>query len=311
VLLDSYDTVDIDAKGKLYGFANLVAGFRLSKNFGIGIRFDYLSAGADASLKSSDGSSTIGGMKVKITTMGLTLGMRSSMMNDAVSFGLASRVYDKTSMEMGVDGLLSSKGMANEAGEQGVIMSSVLLGTRVRFGRQATVYLDGEYKRQPAPATGFSFVKLKQGKKDVYPTLALRGGTELRLNRQLSIIAGGAYQPAEIGPGKKGEDSPSGFGSVEMLQIYALGGDIKPYWQVAGGYKVNLMPFRGKNGKNDKKHAKTEEPGEWRSDEAFAYTISTGVVYRRASLGIDDNGEQPGSYLQTKYLIPLTITARI
>ena len=53
------------------------------------------------------------------------------------------------------------------------------------------------------------------------------------------------------------------------------------------------------------------EVAKWHGDEAFAYTVSLGLVFRRASLGIDENGEQPGSYLQTKYMVPFTVTARL
>ena len=310
VVLDTYDTVDISARGKLYGYANLVAGYRLSDNFGIGLRLDYLSVGADTSIKPTDGTSSLGGISFKMTSMGVTLGLRGSLMHDTIGIGVASRIYDLSTLDINSDGAFSSPGNADSkstGANQGVVMRSVIIGTRIRLARQVTFNVDGQYDRQPEPATGFSLVTLQDEKKDVYPTFALRGGCELRLKRTLGVLAGGAYQPAEIGPGTRGDNAKSGFGSAEMLQIYALGGDLKPYWQVGGGFKFNLKPIHGNY---EKKREKAQEHEKWRGDEAYAYTIALGIVFRRSSLGIDANGEQPGSYLQTRYLFPLTVTAR-
>jgi hypothetical protein len=131
----------------------------------------------------------------------------------------------------------------------------------------------------------------------VYSTLAVRTGASVNIVEGSNLLAGFRYEPASLGPGSREDGGKSGYGTLELVKLFAGMDDLRPYWEAALGLERSFGKKRGA-GRSKSPAAASFHP----------WTARLGLTYRRASLGIDEDGELPGAYLHTKVTIPAQLT---
>lgn len=306
VILNNLDYVDLDAVGTLNGAAALTAGYRFGDSFGLGVNVVYQSISYEAELtpSSNPGGDPLATVSGSMTNTDVGLGVRYDPTPGRLAFGVAMGVASISSQTVSIESSLldTAGGEGGEsAGSDGSDTQSVLPLSAILAGVKYStpkfrLLVDVKYTRVDKTQRSFSTVELKEKPKDLYDTLAVRAGMIMQLGAGNKAMAGFRYEPASLGPGSKSsetEEGAIGFGTQELVMVFAGFETLVPYWQLGLGAEWALakQKVRGKD---------------------FApWTVATGLVYRRASLGIDEDGEQPGAYLHQKTFVPLTITYKL
>lgn len=305
VLLGTLSYIDLLAKGRLNGAAQAMVAYRVSSGLGIGINASYDSVGFDAELVPSDGGSKLADITGDITKINSIVGLRYEM-SSAYAVGLSFGLFSQNSQDLKIDSPLLNQGGEGEqpggdSGSGGGSVSSpadsFLVGVEANFSEQIRMLLDLKYTRANPEQETFSLVDLKNKKRDVYDTLAVRTGMSVALTPTNFGLLGFRYEPSSIGPGSPGDDGTSGFGTIDLVSIFAGFDTLKPYTQ----YSLGLKMLAGWVSDRSSKKRGSETRG------FHAWEVSFGLVHRIASLGIDENGELPGAYLHKKTFIPLTV----
>lgn len=310
VILDTKNSVDLDIKAKLDGYANLVAGFKIGRGSSIGIKFTYLAYRGNIAISSSKDKQKLTSLTNSVRQFMVLLGFRQTIIKNKLDIGIASKVLQSETIKLDMDTQIFDES-SSEAYQATTPLASILAGIRYR-SFPLILNLDLDYQRDSGQQKGMSFVALKQKKKDAYSSLAFRMGTTIRIKRNLSLLSGFSYQPAKLGPGGKGEDDPSGFGSYEVLENFTFETSIKPYWQIGVGFEKGFIKAKTKTkSKKRKKRSKKRRRRKIKPKTYYKLKVSTGIAYRRSSLGVDEDGEMPGSYLQTRLFIPLKIILQL
>ncbi len=314
MLLGTLNYVDLIAKGGLNGAGQALVGYRVSNSLGIGFNAAYQAVGFTAELIPSDGGSSLADITGSFTTITSNLGFRYEI-TSKLAVGMSFGLFSQKTTDLKIDSPLLSQGGGAPApgagaGSGGGSITSpadnFLLGIEATLSPQNRFLLDMQYARANKNEETFSLVDLKNKKKDVYDTLAVRAGMSLGLTPTNSALVGYRYEPSRLGPGSPGADGTAGFGTIDLVTMFAGFDTLKPYSQ----YSLGLKMLAGWVVE------RAERPSKRRSAEVkekgfYAWEVSFGLVYRIASLGIDENGELPGAYLQKKVFIPATVLRKI
>jgi hypothetical protein len=302
VILDQTNLVDISIAAQSRGGFGLIGGFKMFDRLSIGAKASYRSLSINAAVKPTGEQQAIANLLLDETTFGVTAGVRFDLVPRAISIGVASEVFSSTQRSTSVSSFLSAGDDAggNAQSSVGEPLSKIIAGVEFEYKR-FRLLADINYDRAPKGTTEFSLVDFKEKPKDVYDTLSLRTGAMLGLTDDTRILAGFRYEPANIGPGGRGDGSLAGFGPFDSIQIYAGQASLLPYWQVGGGleqrFGANRTVVVGPKGK---KYVRVFYP----------WYVSGGIAYRKAALGVDETGEYPGAYLQKGILFPLSVKYR-
>ena len=188
-----------------------------------------------------------------------------------------------------------------------------------------------DYKAADPTAKEFSMVDFKEKPVDGYARLDFRMAGEWAVSRTASMVGGFALENSSKGAGSRSSgDDPGkgGFASTDVIQIYTGQASLAPAQSFMGGMKLYFLNEAKKESKKEELEAKgkvrqrnlDKSGGDKANDKsndksndrsrATGWIVGFGIGYRNASLGIDDNGELPGAYQQTRIYIPIEITRR-
>ncbi|WP_207912196.1 hypothetical protein [Pseudobacteriovorax antillogorgiicola] len=296
VALESQNYVDIKVKNlKLNGYLAGKIGKRFGKSFSIGSSIRYLSLAAEADVIESASQISFLSLDQEIAIGNISMGMRYDF-SSSFSLGLVFDLFSMGFTDIKTDLVPSPSGETNYELQNPT--DSFAVGIEYR-NKSRSLWLDSYYKRAKEEET----VSLASGTlkpKDNYTTISFRAGLQEKFSRRLSLLSGYRYEPASVGSGGSGPDSKAGFGTFEMIQLVAFGSDLTPFHQLSVGGQVRLGRVRVKGKKGKKAKGKS----------FYSFIISSGLVYKEASLGVDDEGDQPGAYYQKSFSVPLDITYR-
>jgi hypothetical protein len=307
-VLDSLNFVDVTGSARLDGIATVAAGYRFTEGFGIGVRASYYAVSFEAVAKPSEGGPAIFDISGTATGMTAGLGLRWDIVPGRLSLGAASDVVSVTQMKTTTKVVLQGETTDDGSGKPAYVnpLDNVLFGAQFATSPRFRLLTDLKYTRAKAGEEDFSVVDLKTKKKDVHDTLSVKSGAIIGVGDSTSLLAGFAYEPASLGPGSRSDDDSDGligFGTKDVIMIMLdapyIGEDLTPYWLAAAGMQWGFSPTASRTSRG-----KGQPP---RTTYYNAWTVGTGIVYKRASLGIDADGEQPGAYLKTSVSVPLQI----
>lgn len=321
VLLGQPNFVDLNIHVQLNGGFTTLLAYRLSKTLALGAKVQYASRQISASATPSDGGPEVLNYSQSDTHMAIALGTTWDVARTLTLGASMDAVgYSQSQTELSSPLLPKGSGDGNKA-TGGFTVATPLENIRLGLGWQAAapIFLltDLEYHRASAQ-TAFSLVELKEKPKDTYDTLSLSVGAEYAGLESGEFLAGYHYEPSGVGAGGKGEGSKTGFGTFESLPVYTGQGSLTPYHAYSGGFRFHFLAAKDGRDK-DSKEKDTEESSsmpdrkaKWpknasKSATRYRLTVETGFVFQTASLGIDETGEQPAAYSQTKLTIPLRL----
>lgn len=311
LLLGTLSYVDLLARGRLNGMGQILVGYRVSPSLGVGISASYQSVGFTAELVPSEGGEKLADLTGDITTVNSTFGVRYEI-TPVLAVGLSFGLFSQNNQDINVDSLLLSKADAG-AGSQGSGGGSVtnpadsfLLGGSAAPSATLRLMTDVKYTRANPNSESYSLVDLKNKRRDVHDTLAVRTGAIIGVAPQYSGLLGFRYEPASVGPGSQGEDGTAGFGTIDLVSIFAGFDTLKPYTQYSIGFRMK-HGWVSERAERSKRKSKSAKPPQG----YHAWETSFGLVYRLASLGVDENGELPGAYLQKKIFVPVTVVRKL
>lgn len=297
VILDQVNRVDLDGSGELKALVDMSLGYQVNPDFSLGMNLYYMSIEGDGALIPS-GSSDLGSLatfRVATDTLGFGLGFKATF--DQVSVGLSTRAYEQVSQSSTFESSLSQAQEAEETGKSNFTKASVFNPLRLGLGYEyafgSGVMADLVYRRATKGEKRFSVVDFKEKELDVYDTFSLYTGGYHLVNPRLTAQFGFFYEPSAIGPGTKGEDGKTGFGFMD-LALNLGDPPLAPMWAVGTGAKYEF----------DRLPAKRKKPASYRM------CIESGLVYAEASVGVDEEGEQPGAYLVRRYMVPFRFSYR-
>lgn len=303
MLLGTLNYIDLLAKGRLNGAGQILVGYRASSSLGIGVSASYESVGFNAELVPSEGGDKLADITGNITNVNAKLGLRYEI-SSAIAVGLSFGLFSQNSQDLQIESPLLSQAPDSGGDSQGTgggavtnPADSFLLGVNAALAPRFRLLADVKYQRASPGQESFSLVDLKNKKRDVYDTVAFRSGVSLGVAPAYNALLGFRYEPASVGPGSPGEDGTAGFGTIDLVSIFAGFDTLRPYYQYSAGLRFNAGWVAERPSK--KKNAPPQGYHQWET--------SFGLVYRIASLGVDENGELPGAYLQKKIFIPVTV----
>lgn len=306
VILGTQDTVDLDAKGTVDGAFGLTAGYRFGDRLGVGASASYTAVSFSAKLIPSGSTEPLATIDGSTSDFNLSVGLRYDPKPGKLAVGVAFGLVNMHTEEMQIESDLlnavpagddSGVGAETEARDDGASvqvanpLNAFTVGIQVAASR-LRLLADVRYTRVNKEQEAFSIVDLKKKRKDLYDTVGVNAGIIMALSETADMLFGFQYQPASLGAGAKATETDAGsigFGTQEVVMIFAGMGSLTPYWQVGAGLNFDFG--------RDKKFNR--------------WSVSSGLVYRRASLGIDEDGELPGAYLYQKTFIPVTVTYRL
>ena len=197
--------------------------------------------------------------------------------------------------------------------------NSFSIGFSYKIGK-STLYVESDYSGITGEETGISLSPPAVKPSDVYPTFNLKIGADYYYRRDLAFLAGGSYQPAKLGDGSQGEDGTHGYGGLEYLlgtQLpIGLADGLAPYFQMGGGIEYSFMPeYRKKSirrGKKSRRRFRRKYKGSKKKPPLYYHaTVMAGLSYKKASRGVDEFGDTPGSYENIDISLNLNATYRL
>lgn len=306
-ILSQTQMIDIKVKGT----ADFIGGFTTSYRFGdmlsLGVGGNLRSISFTANLQSSDAGGTLATARGKISDMNGLVGARLDLVPGKFGVGVgatAFQIHDE-SIDLETDPSLPVPTEATPSGtSQTLPLSQIIAGYYADLGR-IKILGDIRYTRAVQGVEVYSVAELKPKTKEVHDTVGVSGGGVLQFSERLSGLAGFRYEPASVGPGSRSsseQEGTAGFGPLELAEVFVGLKSLTPYTQYAAGFQLMLLP---------KNIAKSDRIGRNAPTRYYALTIHGGIGYREATLGIDDNGEQPAAYYQKKIFIPGGLTIKL
>ncbi len=295
-LLNTVDFVDITVSDiRLINFFAGAVGYRLSRDFSLGMSFRYLEAEAAAEIRTSSNKAYLTQALVGIKNLSGKVGFRWSVVPRTLEFGFAANLLGSKVMRVKVKENIPAGLTPGASGKEDNSIknpfASFVLGMKATYGIHR-VHVDGERREIDKDQAAISLKDFKEKKRDLHDTFALRLGYTLLLGRSLHLHLGTSYEPSSIGAGSGKPDGLSGFGTLDLVPIVGLGDFIRPYRQYTAGLSYHYY------GEGREKKKKQRE----------IFSVSAGIAYRTATLGIDETGEQPGAYYMRKTWVPLSLT---
>jgi len=311
IVLKTLNYFDINGEATVNMFANAVVGYRFG-NLGLGVSGDFASAGFKADLVPSSGGDPLVSINGSATIINVRSGVRWDVVPGRFALGVSVVVLKSSSLDLkfespllgdvagGAGGEGDPGGQAGKPSTTSNPLDQIQFGVQLALSQKVRLLADGLYTRADKSQTMFSLVDLTDKPRDVHDTFAVSGNVVLNVadGRNLSVWV--AHDPARIGKGSQGADGLSGFGTLDVVMTKLPGGvgePLLPRTSFGAGAQFGFMP------KSDKPPGKKAKAVYY-----YALTLATGIVYERASLGIDEDGELPGAYLQTSTSIPVDIT---
>ena len=319
VIFNQVNRVNLDAKVSVLPGAHMFVGYEASRYFAVGaaVNFGGIKLDADATTLAGDQLADIS-MMTSATT--LQIGVHAQTESRKVRLGLLADLLTQTTSKTSVELAIAPSGAGPEGGQGGGSGSTSEILKKIRAGaslsaiEKFSVGVDFEVTRNDQDKEEFSLVEFRKKPKDLYSKTDVLITTETKPSPFETLRIFGKYEPSDVGPGGRGEGSKAGFSVVDGAQVYAGVKTLLPAWSVGivwAQENAVLEPFAQKSKSKTtsaRSKAKTEQSSS-EEDSSFNERLnwSVGVTYRRASLGIDELGEQPGAYSQTKLTIPFSI----
>lgn len=311
VMLGQQYFVDLNATGQLAGVAAATVGIRVSDHFGLGLGGEFMAIKLSSKLTVAGETSPLATITGTQTNAIVRAGMRIDLKPGRIAFGIAVDVVRMQNNDLKIDSPLLSglTGAGGGGGGGGGPMDGASSKSTVPFGGAVVggqiggkrLHLLGDlvFTRADTTLEGYSLISLKKEKQDLHDTVAAHGGLIIEMLANAHLLAGVRYEPAALGPGQRaaadGSAGMIGFGTMNLAMIYAGIGSLTPYWQVASGLQLGMLP-------------KTPPHG---GRSYYSLTMEGGGGYQRASLGIDSKGELPGAYLYSKTFVAGGMTLKI
>lgn len=316
VVLNDVSLVDLKVNATVKYGLSLFGGYLLNDRLAVGGGFASRQILVNAVANTNNGEKLFNG-KFLLTTTTLNLGANFLAQKNKLRLGVATSVFSSNGIKASIETPLASgpgtQSLNNNSTEAKLIFGDFIFGAELEANPLATLCADVVWKRADKSQKEFSIVDLQEKPKDVYDTVSVFANARYKAQEKQFAIAGFSYEPAPIGGGSKGATGKSGFGMKETALLYSGMGDLLPAWSVSLGlqYGDGLPTInddeptkpKGKRSKADQAVARRNE----RQDIWDRLTFSVSLRYRRASLGIDETGELPAAYSQTRLQFPVSI----
>ena len=338
VILNSTQLIDINADVTMRGALGGTIGYRLSEFMSLGAKFSYRSVRIVADVIPAEGGDSLAIQHMDQTTTSLLAGILLEVIPQRLRLGLSAVIYGtnatSTSVESAFvaqqdnsDGFGKSKVTASANFSQFIAGGAWLLSPR-RF-----IAADIDYKAADSAAKEFSMVDFQEKPVDGYARLDFRMTGEWSISHTTSLVGGYALENAGKGSGRRsdggvsdggvsdggvsdggvndgdGDPGKAGFGIGDVIQIYTGQASLVPAQSFMGGIKLYFLNANA-NGDTPEITGQKAQQGSPKQLDSTGWIIAAGLGYRKASLGIDENGELPGAYQQTRIYVPFEITRR-
>jgi hypothetical protein len=315
VILNQVNFVDLDVVANVkYGFS-FFGSYLVNNRLSLGIG----AAGRQIDIKASGG--TEGGKifdgHFVMTNNSVTIGANYVVIPDRLRIGVASSIFAsdsftaliETPLSSGAGGAAGGAGPKSSAQTSNRFLADFLSGFEFSPNKFATIYSDFLWKRVDQSQREFSVVDLVEKKKDIQNTLSYFGGVKYKVKDEQYGLLSVSYEPSAIGPGSKGENGLSGFGMKETILLYSGFGDLVPAWSLMASIQFGdgLKVLTEEKSVSKQIKAKQDERRASKRKIWDQFTVTAGVRYRRASLGVDLDGELPGAYSQVKLQFPVSV----
>lgn len=333
VILNSTQQIDIEAAVNVHGAIGGVIGYRFSDYLSLGVRANFRSVSIDADVVPEGGGDPLAVQHQDQTTFNVLGGILLEPVPGRFRIGLSTMVIGSNKSSTKVESAFVAQQNAGDSPDGGSGKSSAttsgtfsqfIAGGAYLISPRRFVAADIDYKAASPTAKEFSMVDFKEKPIDGYARLDLRVTAEWSISRSASIVGGYAMENASKGPGSRSttdDDGKAGFGSGDIIQIYTGQASLVPAQSYMGGIKLYMLKESRRElepRESDKKSVEVKS-GEKKQAQAIprpssvdgtGWILGVGLGYRKASLGIDQSGELPGAYQQTRIYIPLEITRR-
>jgi len=331
VILNSTQQIDIDAAVKVHGGLGGVIGYRFSDYVSLGVKANYRSVTIDANVVPEGGGDPLAVQHQDTTTFNVLGGILLEPIPGRLRIGLSTLVLGSNSSSTSVESAFVAQknpgaddGRGQSAATASGTFSQFIAGGALLRSPRRFVAADIDYKAASNAGTKeFSMVDFKEKPVDSYARVDFHLTGEWSISRTASVVGGYALENASKGPGSRSsvnDAGKAGFGSGDVIQIYTGQASLVPAYSFMGGIKLYMLnePRREradldakKDGKMDfKKKNHPAIPVTPANEEPTGWILGAGIGYRKASLGIDKDGELPGAYQQTRIYLPIEITRR-
>jgi len=298
IVLGQESLVDIVGEGKLKGYADLNLGYIVNKGFSVGANINYVAVEGNGSIETSEDGAKLAEFGVSSTTIRLGVGLKANFSHFSV--GVVSPIYSQNKTETSFKSELISGD--DDSGDDGGsettndFLNPIRVGVGYHLPNRIGASIDVRYKRAKKGQMRYSIVDLAEKELDVYDTWSVYLGTEVRVLPQMDVLVGYLNEPGEIGPGAKGKDEKTGYGFFDLALNLGEPPD-KPLWLVGVGARFSFWPEEVKRKKR-------------KNITKYRMAVEAGAVYGETSIGIDEDGEQPGAYLVRRYKFPFKLIYR-
>jgi hypothetical protein len=318
VVLNSVNPVDLDINASVKYGISLFGGYLINENLSAGAGFSSRQIVINAVANTTSKERLLDG-QFKLTNTSLKVGLNFSSPTKRFRIGVASSIFASnaisTSIETPIVAGPETDALNNTSVNSNLIFGDLLIGIEYIANRQTTVFADLWWRRADKNQKEFSLVDLQEKPKDIYDTVSVFVGGKFRVQEKQFAISEFTYEPSPVGAGSPGPDGKSGFGMRETALLYSGFGDLVPAWSISLGLqygggiptiadinpsKPNKLLRRSKNRRKNSDRAKTLTFWE-------RTTVSVSFRYKRASLGIDTQGELPGAYSQNRIQFPVSL----
>ncbi len=313
IILGTKNDVDLKATGKPNGVGAAIIGYKVNDKLALGASINHIAVSFVADLTTSDKGANLAHVAGSLSDTSTVVGLRVDPVPGRLAFGIAATVLNMHEETMQIESpFLSSAASEGDSdlsqanSKSSTPLSSLLVGIQAGSAR-LRLLADLQYTRANHAQETLSLVELKKKKKDTYDTTSARLGMILSLGEGFNYLLGFRYEPSALGPGSRGTDTQAGtvgFGTIDLVTVYTGFVPMAPYWQLGTGVQLGACPTNYTNDElKDRKRSS--------SRGFYRCTFAVGIAYRRASLGIDQNGELPGAYLYEKTYIPVSLTFKL
>lgn len=333
-LLSSTQEIDVDADVTLRGALGGIVGYRLSNWLSLGAKFSYRSLQINAKVLPKGGGDPLAIQRLDQTTSSVTAGIVIEPIPEKLRLGLSTMIVNMNKTSASVESSFvaqnnNGEGSGQSAGTSTGSFSQFVAGAAYSLGLRRVIAADIDYKAADKNAREFSLVDFTEKPVDNYNRLDFRATAEWSISQSTSLLAGFSLENASKGAGRRkdGDDPGSaGFGSADVIAIYTGQATLVPAQSFMGGVKMYFLqsnrrsdPREKKEGKSSKntrgtkltqKNLREKKTSLDEDDKTAGWIIGAGLGYRKASLGVDIEGELPGAYQQTRIFIPIEITRR-
>lgn len=306
-ILGQTQLIDIKAKGSADFLGGFIASYRLGESLSFGIGGNLRTISFTANLEAHDGGTTLATARGRVSDMNGLFGIRFDPVPGQFGLGISAttfQIHDE-SIDIETDpGLPIPAGSGPSGTNQTIPMSQVVAGYYASLGR-LKILGDVRYTRAIQGVEVYSLAELKPKEREVFDTVGVSGGGVLQFSDRLNGLAGFRYEPASVGAGSRSnenQEGTAGFGPIDLAEVFVGLKGLTPYTQYAAGLQLKFMP---------RTLPKAERIGRSSPTRYHALTIHGGIAYREATLGIDENGEQPAAYYQKKIFIPGGLTIKL